>query len=196
VTDLAAASAAFEARYGLTTVEGGRHPDWGTANRIVPLGATYVEIVAVVEDGQARKSTFGRWIQEDATNDGHLLGWAVRTENLGDVARRLDLTTDSGSRRRADGTLLRWRYAGIAEAAADPSLPFFIEWDPGSALPGRAATSPQPTIAKVGLRGHPDKLSAWLGEHALPIEIEPGRPALTSVTVTNRRGRKIVINLS
>ena len=38
VTDLEAAAREFEARHGLSSVEGGRHRDWGTANRIVPLG--------------------------------------------------------------------------------------------------------------------------------------------------------------
>jgi hypothetical protein len=38
VTDLAAAARELEARCGLVSVEGGSHPHWGTANRIVPLG--------------------------------------------------------------------------------------------------------------------------------------------------------------
>ncbi len=39
VADLAAAALELEAHCGLASVEGGRHPGWGTANRIVPLGA-------------------------------------------------------------------------------------------------------------------------------------------------------------
>jgi len=38
VADLRAAAQELEARHGLVAVEGGRHPGWGTANRIVPLG--------------------------------------------------------------------------------------------------------------------------------------------------------------
>ena len=38
VADLAAAAQEIETRYGLASIEGGRHPDWGTADRIVPLG--------------------------------------------------------------------------------------------------------------------------------------------------------------
>ena len=48
VRNLDAAQAQFEDRYGLTTIEGGRHPGWGTANRLVPLGAAYLELVTVV----------------------------------------------------------------------------------------------------------------------------------------------------
>src|SRR5581483_1601628 len=38
VVDLAKAARELEARYGLSSIEGGRHAGWGTANRIVPLG--------------------------------------------------------------------------------------------------------------------------------------------------------------
>ena len=37
VAELEAAAREIEGRYGLTSVEGGRHAGWGTANRIVPL---------------------------------------------------------------------------------------------------------------------------------------------------------------
>lgn len=34
VRDLALAASEIESRYGLASIEGGRHPAWGTANRI------------------------------------------------------------------------------------------------------------------------------------------------------------------
>src|SRR6476469_4083347 len=49
VTDLDAAGREFEARHRLASVAGGRHPGWGTANRIVPLGDAYLELVAIVD---------------------------------------------------------------------------------------------------------------------------------------------------
>lgn len=59
VRDLGAA-AQFEDRYGLTAIEGGRHPGWGTANRLVPLGAAYLELVTGVDEAEASNSDFGR----------------------------------------------------------------------------------------------------------------------------------------
>ena len=50
MSDLAAAAREIEARHGLASIEGGRHPGWGTANRIVPLGSSYLELVAVIDD--------------------------------------------------------------------------------------------------------------------------------------------------
>ena len=55
VADLADVAREIEARYGLASVEGGRHPGWGTANRIVPLGETYLELIAVVDEAEAAR---------------------------------------------------------------------------------------------------------------------------------------------
>ena len=63
--------------------------DWGTANRIVPLGSSYLELVAVVDPGVAAASSFGRWVGDGATDAGRLVGWAVRTSELDDMAGRL-----------------------------------------------------------------------------------------------------------
>ena len=62
MADLAAAAEEIEARHGLASIEGGRHPGWGTANRIVPLGEAYLELVAVVDEAEAAQSPFGRWV--------------------------------------------------------------------------------------------------------------------------------------
>ena len=47
--DFGEAAAWFGEEHGLRAIEGGRHTGLGTANWIVPLGASYVEIVGVVE---------------------------------------------------------------------------------------------------------------------------------------------------
>jgi hypothetical protein len=128
VTDLAEASRAIEADHGLTTREGGRHPRWGTANRIVPLGDAYLELVTVVDATVASRSPFGRWVSESQSDHPLcLVGWAVRTQALDDVSSRLGLTIEAGSRTGRDGELVEWRLAGVEEAADDPALPFFIE---------------------------------------------------------------------
>jgi len=110
VPDLTASAAEFERRHGLASIEGGRHAGWGTANRIVPLGDTYLELVAVVDDDEAAGSVFGRWVVSSTV--GAPLGCAVRTDLLDALAERLDLTVYPGSRPAADGPLLRWRSAG------------------------------------------------------------------------------------
>jgi hypothetical protein len=59
VSDLATAGQGLEERHGLTSIEGGRHGGLGTANRIVPLVDTYLELVAVVDETEAAGSAFG-----------------------------------------------------------------------------------------------------------------------------------------
>ena len=191
VADLPAAGREIEARYGLASIEGGRHPGWGTANRIVPLGGTYLELVAVVDEAEAADSAFGRWVAGVRPPLDQPLGWAVRTRSLDDIARRLGLSVDAGSRAAPGGELLRWRSAGIEQAAAEPTLPFFIEWGQGTPFPGnaRAAHRAGPVeIVKLVLDGDAARLGAWLGEHTLPIAVRAGRPAVASIVLSGAEG--------
>jgi hypothetical protein len=191
VTDLAAAAREIEARHGLASIEGGRHAGWGTANRIVPLGEAYLELVAVVDAAEAAQSPFGSWVARARPALARPLGWTVRTGKLDDVARGLGLLVAAGSRASDAGRLLRWRLAGIEQAAAEPSLPFFIEWERGTPFPGRPPAGHRTgsvRIAELQLTGDPDRLARWLGPHELPIAVQPGMPALTSILLTGAAG--------
>ena len=195
VTDLAVAARAIEARYGLASIEGGRHPDWGTANRIVPLGQTYLELVAVVDEAKAAESAFGRWVAGVGPSLAQPLGWAVRTNELDGLAQRLGLSIRPGARAIPGGEPVRWRCTGIEQAAAEPSLPFFIEWGPGTPLPGRADVSHSVgavEVARLVLDGDAARLDDWLGKHALPIIVRRGAPALASIVLSGADGEIIL----
>ena len=186
VADLAAAARALEARHGLASIEGGRHAGHGTANRIVPLGESYLELVRVVDEAEAARSSFGRWVARVQSTRARPLGWCVRTHVLDDVGRRLQLTISSGSRASRDGEVVRWRMGGIEQAAADPSLPFFIEWAPGSPFPGRApARHPAGAVrmARLHLDGDGNRIADWLGAQHLPITVRTGSPAVAGIVV-------------
>ena len=197
VADLATAAEGIEARHGLASIEGGRHPGWGTANRIVPLGEAYLELVAVVDEAEAAQSAFGRWVAAAHPLLPRLLGWAVRTHGLDDFARRLDLTVAAGSRTDRNGQHVRWRLAGIEQATAEPSLPFFIEWGHGTPLPGRAPVSHRAgavQLATLRLDGDADRLAGWLGAHRLPVTVRPGTPAVASIVLTGAAGEIVLDN--
>jgi hypothetical protein len=190
--DLEAAAVALEERYGLRSLEGGRHPGWGTANRIVPLGDAYLELVAVLDEAEAAASGFGRWVAAARPDPLELLGWAVRTDELDAVAQRLDLDVVPGARTRVDGSVLRWRLAGSDHAAVHPELPFFIEWAPGTSLPGSAQTDVR--IIGLHLRGDARRLSAWLGPNDLPVEVAEGPSGITGLELSGserQRDRRI-----
>jgi hypothetical protein len=197
VTDLDAAARDVEARYGLASVEGGRHPAWGTANRIVPLGTSFLELVAVIDEAAAAGSSFGRWVASGASRDGRPIGWVVRTGGgeLDAIADRLDLSPKSGSRVTPSGDTLRWRVAGIDEAAAEPALPFFIEWGTGVRQPGTADgrhPAGPAAITRLLLDGDPDRVAGWLGEHTLPIVVRPGRPGVAGVVISTAAGEVVI----
>ncbi len=195
VTDLAVAGREIEARYGLASIEGGRHPSWGTANRIVPLGDTYLELIAVVDPAKAAETDVGRWVASGASSTGRPLGWTVRTSRLDEIARRLNLAIHAGSRTMPAGAVLRWRSAGMDQAIAEPSLPFFIEWDPETPHPGQTAIrhrAGNARIANVVVDADPGLLASWLGEHHLPIDLRPGKPAVTEIHITSDAGEVVL----
>ena len=109
VEDLDAASARFREALGLGSVVGGRHVGWGTANRLVPLGHEYVELVAVADRAEAAGSDFGRVVMQTAASGGGLAGWAVATDDLQSIARRLNLEVTHGARTRPD-----WNHSALA----------------------------------------------------------------------------------
>jgi hypothetical protein len=129
-----------------------------------------------VDAEQAARSRVGQWVAAAAV--GHPLGWAVRTDGIDAVAERLGIAIADGARGE-----LRWRMAGVAEAAAEPSLPFFIEWAPGSDHPGTGSGR----IAELQLSGDPGRLADWLGPHDLPVSIHRGSPAVERVVLEGGR---------
>ena len=182
VDDLVAAGTIVEARHGLASVDGGSHPGWGTANRIVPLGDAYLELIAVFDPDLAARRAFGRWVATAAP--GEPLGWAVRTDALDEVAGRLGVSITEGSRATPGGDILRWRSAGLDVAAAEPGLPFFIEWGDGVRLPGRTAVRHpmgDVRLRRLSLSVEPDRLASWLGENDLPVSVKSGRPGVASI---------------
>ncbi len=194
VADLAAAGLEIEVRHGLASIEGGRHPAWGTANRIVPLGDSYLELIAVVDKAKAAESAFGRWVTSGIST-ARPLGWAVRTSHLDGLARRLDLTVHAGSRATPGGEQVRWRSAGLDQAVSEPSLPFFIEWEVQTQLPGKTAIhhrAGNARIVSLALDADPGRLAGWLGEHHLPIVVRAGMPAVTAIYISSDAGEIVL----
>jgi hypothetical protein len=188
VRDLSLAAAEIEARHGLASIEGGRHPAWGTANRIVPLGDTYLELVAVVDPETAARSAFGQWVAGAILD--RPLGWAVRTDSIETVGQRLDQPVIPGSRAQPNGSLVTWRSAGLDTAIREPGLPFFIQWGDGVPLPGATAIDHPGGPARLKLLSvpaDPGRLADWLGDHDLPIAVTRSS-GTSAVTLTRGDG--------
>lgn len=189
--DLAAAGRALADRYGLESCEGGRHPEWGTANRIVPVGDAYLELVAVVDATVAGRCSFGRWVASARPAVVQPLGWAVRTTSIDVIAERHGLRVTTGSRAAPSGRLLSWRLAGVERAVAEPSLPFFIEWGDETPHPSRAlraGSNDSVEVARLELTGDVHRIRQWLGDLAGRVVVDAGPPSLAKVVLVTPGG--------
>jgi glyoxalase-like protein len=171
--DLDATAERFVREHGLPDGGGGRHVGIGTHNRVFGLGGGYLEVIAVADPEEAATSLIGRAVA--AAPDG-LFGWAIAVEDVPAHAQRLGL--DVTTIERDDLTA---RLAGVAEAMAEPWLPFFIQRNPGIADPG--ARGDAGGIAWLELTGDADRLHAWLGGgEELPVRYAAGdAPGLRAV---------------
>lgn len=141
--DLGVAAAWFADEFGLGVVRGGRHDGLGTHNQLVPLGdGSFIELLAIANREEALRSPLGAALCVALRRGDGLLGWAVGVEDVDGVAQRLG-TVISGVRR---GGMVA-RLTGVAEALAEPSLPFFIERGPGY-------RSPETARRQFGLTSH------------------------------------------
>jgi hypothetical protein len=153
--------------YRLPEGGGGRHVGIGTHNRVFPLGGGYLEVIAIADHEEAATSAIGRAVA--AAPDG-LFGWAVAVADVPAEAQRLGLEVTSIER----GGLTA-RLTGVAQAMAEPWLPFFIQRDPGVADPGAGGHAG--AIAWIELAADPERLHAWLGGgEELPLRYAAGEP--------------------
>ena len=151
--DLDGAAERLAREHGLRDAGGGRHVGIGTHNRVFPLGGGYLELLAVADPEEAAASVIGRAVA--AAPDG-LFGWAVAVEDVPAHAERLGLKVTTIER----GGLTA-RLAGVAEAMAEPWLPFFIQRDPGIE-DSQPAGGDAGGIDWIELTGDPERLRAWL----------------------------------
>jgi hypothetical protein len=196
VRDLDEAAERFRRDLGLDSAPGGRHPGWGTANRIVPLGEDYLELISVVDSDRAAGTTFGRSLLERSAAGDGWFAVCVAADDLEAVARRLDLEVSRGSRERPDGGAVRWRSAGLEDPRREPWMPFFIAWDvPPELHPGRARAGhgvKARGIASVEVGGDAAALDAWLGGQELPIRLTGDPDGIHSVTLATPEGELVI----
>ena len=196
VRDLDGAAVRFREELGLDSVVGGRHVGFGTANRIVPLGDQYIEIVGVVDEAEAEGSAFGRSVLERTTDGDGWLVIVVATDDVDAEAARLGLEVTTGARSRPDGTEVRWRMTGLDAPQREPWMPFFMTWDiPDELHPGRQRAGhvvKAQGLAWVEVGGDAERLRAWLGGRDLPIRVTDAPPGLVRAAVATARGEIVI----
>lgn len=183
----------IEELFGVRATPGGQHPGRGTRNALISLGSrVYLEIIGPdpAQPAPAQPRPFGI----DDLKDPRLVTWVAKGENLESFAKeaahagvKLGEVID-GSRQRADGVVLSWRFTDPRTVAFDGLVPFFIDW---GKTPHPAGTA-TPGLSLIGLRAeHPDPEPVQNALHTLGLDLRVQRgprPALIA-TVDTPRGR-------
>jgi hypothetical protein len=198
VRDLGASAERLWEEHGLRFLPGGRHPRWGTANMIAPLGNDYVELLGVVEEGVGSKTVLGRKLMELSADGDRWFSVCVADDDIDATAARLGLEVQPGARTRPDGTEVRWRGAGIEERGEDLWLPFFISWDvpaelhPGATPADHRVDAEEIAWAEVG--GDEARLNDWLGGADAPIRVvDDADRRVRAVGISLHDGSEIVV---
>lgn len=179
----------IEALTGVKAVNGGAHPQWGTANALLSLGAAvYLEIIG--PDPAQPGYTGERVFRIDEINQPTLVTWAARRSGLEQLSGQL-LPNGArvgmafpASRQRPDGQRLEWILTDPREMVADGLLPFFIDW---LGSPHPAADAPAGVTLTDFTLEHPDpiELQLLLNHLELELPISAGEsPALVATLST------------
>jgi hypothetical protein len=183
--------------HGLASVRGGQHPAWGTANRIVPLGGAYLELMTIFDPELAATNDLGRTVTERIAGGGGFLGWMVAGSGFDDAVAANGLDAGRFSREKPDGSELTWRLAGLDTMVAEPPLPGLLAWDEPDAFPGRTPVEHRGIaprgIAWVELAGDEARLRSYLGDAELGLRFVDGEPGVHGAGIALDGGGEIVL---
>ena len=172
-------------RHGLASLPGGRHPGWGTHNRIVPLAGPYLEIIGVADENEAVRDPMGRWLLANTALGDPLMGWCCETDEIEELARRLSLSLERGSRERPAGSRT-WATQDAAGASA-----------PGGTSRGRAVRGPASCarrscrevhgFSRIEVGCSAEELRGRIADD-LPVHAVGGRGALRALVIATADG--------
>lgn len=179
--DVDATTADLEERFGVPFGPGGRHPGWGTRNRILPLGdSVYLEVIG--PDEEQPDAAGNRILDVDGMESPSMRWWAVRPERLESAVEAFRTASldpgliIQGRRNRPDGTLLTWSMTDPRSRSNDGILPLLIDWEQ-TTHPG--AESSGVTLTELRLE-HPEptRFAAPFARFGLPEVHQAEAPAI------------------
>jgi hypothetical protein len=116
-------------RLGITFVDGGIHPQFGTRNFTAPLfNGQYIEVVCPLDHPATEQTPWGKAVSKKAQEGGGWLTWVFSTEDIAPIEEKFGRKAVDGHRTRPDGTDLKWKQIGVKEITESRELPFFIQW--------------------------------------------------------------------
>src|SRR6266699_4823922 len=130
VNDLEQATSIFQQDLGLAVSGGGIHPTGGTANRIIVIGDTYLELIAIYNPAEAQQSMLDRL----AFHEGYL-NFVLASNNIEADSKAMTnrgipiLGPTPGLLRAADGRTRGWSRTNIERQDLAQRYPFIIQHD-------------------------------------------------------------------
>ena len=87
--------------------------------------------------------------------------WVVATDDITPVESRLGRSAVDGSRKKPDGSELKWKQIGLLGTLEDSQLPFFIQWltQDHPSTDGKQVAE----IKKIEISGNEATIKEWLG---------------------------------
>jgi Glyoxalase-like domain len=130
VNDLEQASATFGQRLGLLPSGGGNHPGGGTANRIIVIGDTYLELISLHTRDEAQPSMLQRLAQGDGYLNFVLGSDDCIADSAAMVTRGVQVVgPNAGELRNAAGRSRAWLRSDIERSDMVQQYPFIIQHD-------------------------------------------------------------------
>lgn len=125
--------------HGLHTVNGGKHEMWGTYNSLCYFNLSYIEFIGIFDDALFEKAAREPYTLHETYKKGSLqngiVRMAFRTECIEKAAENLcslDYEVygpEEFSRRRPDGSILKWKLLHFGKRGQIFDLPFIIQWE-------------------------------------------------------------------
>jgi catechol 2,3-dioxygenase-like lactoylglutathione lyase family enzyme len=130
VRDLDAAAQTFDHKLGLVPSGGGIHPAGGTANRIIVIGDTYLELITIHKPEEAQESLRRRLKQAEGYLNFVLASDAIEADCQAMRQRGVTLIGPTpGTLRAGDGRARGWRRADVERPDMVQRCPFLIQHD-------------------------------------------------------------------
>ena len=134
VQDLEKAAAQFAQKLGLQASGGGIHPSGGTANRIIVIGDTYLELIAVRAPDEAQPSILERLAKGEGYLNVVLASDDIGAEGAAMRERGVPIIGPTpGSLRAADGRSRGWSRIDVEQPVLAQRYPFLIQHDSAGA---------------------------------------------------------------
>jgi len=130
VHNLDQAATQFSQKLGLAVSGGGIHPTGGTANRIIVIGDTYLELMAIYNPEEAQQSLLDRLANHEGYLNFVLASDDIEADSTAMIKRGVQILGPTpGSLRAVDGRTRGWSRTNIERPDLAQHYPFIILHD-------------------------------------------------------------------